>query len=249
MSRFVFGTASLHHMRPAEQSNLLGSACDVGITHFDTAPYYGYGLAEVALGLFLTKRPQFTVTTKIGLYPPRLRTGTRTEMMGRKALGRVFGGLARPVSDFDVRRARASLEESLRRLKRDRVELLLIHEPEFADIDEQALTEWLHEERKRGRISAFGIAGEAAAIAPFATSESPLAEVIQTRDSLEKTEADIVLNAGRPLQLTYGYLASSDRQHPEGILRSALKRNVTGAVIISTRQRERIESLAQLGEA
>lgn len=47
VSRFIFGTASLFRAgRRSERLRLLDAAYDHGLTHFDTAPYYGFGSAE-----------------------------------------------------------------------------------------------------------------------------------------------------------------------------------------------------------
>ena len=55
-SRIGFGTASLHHLyRSRARSALLTAALDSGISHFDTAPMYGEGMAERELGRFLGK--------------------------------------------------------------------------------------------------------------------------------------------------------------------------------------------------
>src|SRR6266513_547691 len=72
VSRLSFGTASLHHLRTSRRrQDLLAAAFDHGFTHFDTAPYYGFGIAEEELGRFLIgRRTEVTITTKVGLYPP-----------------------------------------------------------------------------------------------------------------------------------------------------------------------------------
>src|SRR5207248_223210 len=54
---------------------LLETAFDVGIRHFDTAPSYGLGEGESALGsAFRSRRDQITITTKFGIRPPRKRS-------------------------------------------------------------------------------------------------------------------------------------------------------------------------------
>ena len=71
-TRFGFGTTSLLGL-DSEQDRLalLERAFDLGIRHFDTAPYYGYGEAEKVLGRFLkSRREAVTVTTKFGIQPP-----------------------------------------------------------------------------------------------------------------------------------------------------------------------------------
>ena len=72
VSRLSFGTASLHHLPTSRRrQDLLAAAFDHGFTHFDAAPYYGFGIAERELGQFLkARRGRVTITTKVGLYPP-----------------------------------------------------------------------------------------------------------------------------------------------------------------------------------
>jgi D-threo-aldose 1-dehydrogenase len=100
---------------------LLNAAFDGGITHFDTAPMYGLGLAERIVGRFLTgRRDAVTVATKIGLTaPPRL---------SRILPGRLIRGPLASQRAFDVRSAHESLERSLRALGTDYVDVILVHE-------------------------------------------------------------------------------------------------------------------------
>jgi aryl-alcohol dehydrogenase-like predicted oxidoreductase len=54
----------------AGRLRLLEVAFEEGITHFDTAPLYGQGLAESLLGRFASSRREaLTITTKFGLVP------------------------------------------------------------------------------------------------------------------------------------------------------------------------------------
>ncbi len=54
----------------AGRLRLLDVAFEEGITHFDTAPLYGQGLAESLLGRFArSRREALTITTKFGLVP------------------------------------------------------------------------------------------------------------------------------------------------------------------------------------
>jgi exodeoxyribonuclease-3 len=47
VSRLSFGTASLHHLITSRaRQQLLYSVLNSGISHFDTSPYYGFGLAD-----------------------------------------------------------------------------------------------------------------------------------------------------------------------------------------------------------
>jgi len=110
-------------------------ALDLGITFFDTSSVYGYGHSEELLGQALESlRSQVVLATKAGL----IRYGD-------------------PV-DLAPAAIRKSLEQSLRRLRTDRVDLLQLHNPSpermrNAD-DLLRLRDALIDE---GKIRAFGI--------------------------------------------------------------------------------------------
>jgi aryl-alcohol dehydrogenase-like predicted oxidoreductase len=241
VSRFIFGTGSLHHLgRDTNAERLLDAAADHGFSHFDTAPYYGLGLGETLLGRLLRRRPHCTATTKVGLYP-RLDGGTRLAMLAGKSAGRLIPPLSRPHADWSVRRAKVSLERSLRRLGRERIELLLLHEPDAALLDSDEWRRWLEEE---SRVLQFGLAGETEQLLPFARRRDPLARLLQTRDSLARREADAF--GDRFPQITYGYVSSGNGGEARTTLEGAFKRQREGAVIVSTRRAERLALYAEL---
>lgn len=244
VSRFVFGTASLHHLGPLQaQVAHLEAAAAVGFTHFDTAPLYGYGGAERALGSVFGSDPRVTFTTKVGLYPPGGSDQGRAAMMVRKAGGKLWPRLSRAIADLSVERARRSLHDSLRRLRRDRIELLLMHEPAAGFLRTDEWQRW--RESEGDRIGHIGVAGPARTIAPFMETNAALAEVIQINDGLDTRDADVVIRTGRPLQLTYGYY-SSDRSGRSGtdITSGALGRNRTGAIVVYSRSQARLAAFS-----
>lgn len=244
VSRFVFGTASLHHLgRLPQQTAHLESAAAVGFTHFDTAPLYGFGGAERALGSSFGDEPTITFTTKVGLYSPGGSDQAHLAMLARKVGGKLWPRLSRAVADLSVDRARRSLEDSLRRLRRDSVEILLLHEPVAGLLRTDEWQRW--RESEGDRIGHVGIAGQSRIVEPFLKSGGPLAQVIQVCDGLDTRDADVVTGVGRPLQLTYGYF-SSDRSGRSGadILSGALERNRTGAIVVYSRSPSRLTSFA-----
>jgi aryl-alcohol dehydrogenase-like predicted oxidoreductase len=252
VSRFALGTASLHHLfSSALRKNILIAAASVGFTHFDTSPYYGLGLAECDLGTFLMgQRSHFTVATKVGLYPWGTAASHAAGVWARKALGRVAPAVSLPVVNWQVDRARASLQQSLKRLKTDYVDFLFLHEPDENLIIAEEFMRWIESEVTQGTVRSWGLAGEVGRVAPWVWAAHPLAKVIQTQDELVKRQADFMLASGRCLQFTYGYLSSQPQSEltvaPETILRTALVRNSTGAIIVSTRRAERLQELARL---
>ena len=245
LSRIAFGTASLHRLRHArDRRAVLEAAAENGLTHFDTAPVYGFGLAERELAPLLASEPGLTVATKVGLYAPGGSDQSRHAMLCRKALGKIFPSLSRARADLSVRSAEASFDRSLTRLQRDHVDILFVHEPDHRLLTTDEWLAWLEKEKRRGRLKSAGLAGAASRMEPFVLEASPLAEIVQSSDSLEGREADFMLRAGRPLQITFGYMSAAIRTgrpyDPEQIILNALDRNPTGSILVSTRHVDRI---------
>src|SRR5262245_3058402 len=92
VSRLAFGTASLHHVGARERARLIGIAVDLGISHFDTSPYYGNGIGESALAAL---DRHISVATKVGLYPPGGAHGSRLRLYANRALGRILPEVTR----------------------------------------------------------------------------------------------------------------------------------------------------------
>ena len=251
VSRFIFGLASLFNVGPrAQRLHLLDAAYDHGFTHFDTAPYYGFGMADRDLAPLLARRRDVTMTTKVGLYSPGGEAQSALSIFVRKAAGRALPALSRPERDWRLARARGALEGSLRRLGRDHIDLYMLHEPDFAAVDSDDWLRWLEAEAKAGRVLRFGLALEAQSLTPFLAANSPLAKIVQTTDSLDQREADLLRAYNRPLQITYGYISAARTRQPEAapaqVLAQALQRNAEGAIIVSTRKVSRLAELARL---
>jgi L-galactose dehydrogenase len=113
------------------------AAIDAGINYFDVAPLYGFGLAETRLGKALAGRRQQVV-------------------LATKCCRDTFDDF-----DFSARRVTASLEESLRRLQTDHVDVYQIHDVEFGD-REQVLHEAIPAAlalKQAGKVGFVGITG------------------------------------------------------------------------------------------
>jgi D-threo-aldose 1-dehydrogenase len=116
-----------------EARRVVSAAWDAGIRYFDTAPLYGFGLSEQRLGGVLRTKPrdEFVISTKVGRL---LRADAPPEP------GQAWKGTPplNPVFDFSYDATMRSVDESLNRLGLDRVDVLLIHDPD--QHFEQALT-------------------------------------------------------------------------------------------------------------
>ncbi len=109
----------------AESRATLQSAWDLGVRFFDTAPWYGRGLAEHRLGGFLRTMPrdEFQITTKVG------RTLKRPKDPSNFDRSPWTGGLNFEVKfDYTHDGIMRSYEEALQRLALPTVDGLLIHD-------------------------------------------------------------------------------------------------------------------------
>lgn len=143
----------------AEGARSVNAAIDAGITFFDTAPYYGRTLSEERLGRALEgRRDEVFLATKCCRYDYR--------------------GF-----DFSAERVRASIDESLGRLRTDRVDLYQVHDIEFEErgkIIGETLPA-LREVQAAGKARFVGITGlpvrmlrEVAELAPAGTVDTIL---------------------------------------------------------------------------
>jgi hypothetical protein len=128
----------------ANALRLVHAALDLGIRHFDTAPPYGLGMSEAVLGEALQSRQEaITVFTKAGLARPASPGLMQTARAIVKPLTRHIPGLRNAVLKGMAQRAAhanfnpdfiaRSLETSLRLLRRERVDGLLLHEAQAHD--------------------------------------------------------------------------------------------------------------------
>ncbi|MER7013918.1 aldo/keto reductase [Saccharopolyspora sp. NPDC000359] len=198
VSPLGFGGAVIGNLyRAVDEDTALGAvdaAWEAGIRYFDTAPHYGLGLAERRLGTGLAGRPrsELVVSTKVGrlLEPRPAGAGTRD------AAGFDVPADHERVWDFSADGVRRSLEASLRRLGMDRVDLVLIHDPD--DHWRQAVDEAypaLHELRSQGVVGAIGAGmNQWRMLERFATETDVDAVMLAGRYTLlEQSAADTML--------------------------------------------------------
>ena len=247
--RLAFGTASIHHLRwRSDRINALSVAIDHGFTHIDTSPYYGFGLAEDTIGrLPVGVRNSITVASKVGLYPKFL-TRSWYFMAVSKFLGKIFHEASSPEMDWSIQRAEASLEGTLRRLRREYVDILYLHEPCHTSLDGEVWLNWLNLKKSEGKLLTWGLAGEPELIMPFCIAKSPLTKILQVRDSIERNEAGILRNIGYVPQFVYGYIRASVERNIKCIVEAAILRNPSGSIIVGTTRLERILELACIAE-
>jgi len=121
---------------------LLQQAFDLGITFFDTADTYGNGLGETIVAKALGgHRDQITIGTKFGYDFYR-----NTSRRGHEELPQ----------DWRPEYVRFALEESLKRLQTDRVDIYQLHNPRLEAMQRDDLFAALEALKQEGKIRAYG---------------------------------------------------------------------------------------------
>jgi aryl-alcohol dehydrogenase-like predicted oxidoreductase len=115
------------------------SALDSGISFFDSSDFYGRGRGEERLGRSLQGVQDVTVATKVGIVP-RLCEGT--------------DDLER---DFSPKHIRRSAEESLRRLRRETIDLYQLHGPGLDALERDDVWRALEDLKQSGKIRYLGV--------------------------------------------------------------------------------------------
>lgn len=110
-------------------------AVELGCNFFDTADVYGHGHSESLLGQALADHPDAMVATKVG--------------------GDFYHGP--PHLDFTHDYVRFAVRESLKRLRRDAIDLYQLHNPDEALLGAEPLYEVLDELREQGVVRHYGV--------------------------------------------------------------------------------------------
>ncbi len=170
-----FGTASLHSAVSTQEAvALLETALDHGVTHFDTARAYGWGKTEALLGVVAARRrDEMFIVSKAGIAPPSL--------LGRamRKLGLRLPGAREPqFGQFAPAQVQRSVEQSLRALKTDRLDAMLLHEIEAASVTDE-LKRAVEDLKTSGKALRIGIATDNAASAAIAAEHPELCDIVQ----------------------------------------------------------------------
>lgn len=143
LSALGFGASSLggvfHDLKEADGIRAVHAAIDNGINFIDVSPYYGHLKAEMVLGKALREIPRekYILSTKVGRYG---KDGINTW-------------------DYSGKRAHDSVFESMERLGVDYIDIINVHDIEFADLHQvaQETLPALVELRGKGVVGHVGI--------------------------------------------------------------------------------------------
>lgn len=120
VSNISFGASSLggvfHSLKEETGIEAVHTAVDNGINFIDVSPYYGHLKAETVLGKALKNidRNRYYLSTKVGRY-------------GKDGVN---------YWDYSAKRTKESVYESMERLNVDYIDLINIHDIEFADLEQ-----------------------------------------------------------------------------------------------------------------
>lgn len=143
VSALSFGASSLggvfHSVKEKDGIAAVHVAVENGVNFIDVSPYYGHLKAEITLGKALKNidRAAYYLSTKVGRY----------------------GIAGRNHWDYSARKAKESIYKSMERLNVDFVDLINVHDIEFADLEQvcKETVPALVELRNQGIVGHVGI--------------------------------------------------------------------------------------------
>ncbi|GAB5458912.1 MAG: hypothetical protein Hens3KO_19420 [Henriciella sp.] len=286
MDRLGFGCAHLYGGRKSADSlAIVAAAIDSGLTYFDTARLYGHGQSERILGQVLAgRRDKVIIASKVGILPAAPSLAHRGAAKSLNVARKVLPGLARhipkpkPVQPrfgaFSPTDIRASVETSLRELRTDYLDILLLHECSFEQARRQDVSELLEQFVGEGKIRAYGIATQPDVTLKIAAERSTGFRVLQFKNDLaDETLAQLPVSPDRAV-ITHSHLGSvfqdflgflsnradaadvakagldiSDPRHiGRQVMSYALAVNKGGGVLFSSTRSRMIEQMAAISE-
>jgi aryl-alcohol dehydrogenase-like predicted oxidoreductase len=210
VSEFGFGCArvgGIFQQGGGSFVDLLCAARDAGINFFDTANIYSQGESESLIGrAFRGRRHELVITSKAGFaLPGRRKLAAKLKPLLRPIIRRlglrrdklsaaVRGSLSQDFSPAHLERA---LEDSLKRLRTDYLDLFQLHSPPAEIV---ARGEWegaLERMQRAGKIRHYGISVDSVE-AGLAALEYPRVASLQfTVSLLERAKAEALLPPAR----------------------------------------------------
>ncbi|TNM65665.1 aldo/keto reductase [Aliirhizobium smilacinae] len=199
-SRLGFGSAPLGNMFrdiPEDEARAtVEAAWTDGIRYYDNAPFYGAGLAEIRMGDALKDKPrdQYVISTKVGRYILDEVEDVSAREQGEKAGVFSHGLPNKVVNDYSHDGTLRSIEDSLKRLKTDHIEIAFVHDLAqdfWGDI-------WLEkfEEARKGAFKALDRLRDEGVIKAWGLGVNKV-EPIELVLELDEPKPDAFLLAGR----------------------------------------------------
>lgn len=268
-----FGTAWLPEgARAAEAEQLIRLALEQGVSYFDSARMYGSGEAEYRLGAVLgsltaAQRDGLVVASKVGILPHSRSLPARLARKLSAKLKLSPPAFARHrTGAFSPQEMHESLNTSLRALRTDRLDILLLHELQPEHVTDELMV-FLERARSLGKFRELGIATGVGETVTLLTSDAAVGRVVQIpesvwddnlprlppHDRLLVTHSLLIgrfaglrarLQADHQLTRRWSAALDADVSAPGALagllLRQALAVNNHGVVLFSTNRRENL---------
>ena len=180
----------------------MGAAWDAGINLFDVARSYGYGEAEGLVGEFLQgRRAEAVIVTKFGIVPtssrttalkarlkPLVRSGLHVVPQARRLVQRATAGDSTS-GQFSAAVLRSSLEQSLRQLRTDYVDVLLMHGPPTTVTRQEDVLAELDKVVEEGKVRLAGVSGGAESVGEVLGTNGHRVRVAQMAANIDDLSA------------------------------------------------------------
>ncbi|ABS66310.1 Pyridoxal 4-dehydrogenase [Xanthobacter versatilis] len=195
-----FGAAPLGNMfrdiPEAEARATVEAAWNDGIRYYDNAPFYGAGLAEIRMGEMLAGKPRdaFVISTKVGRIILDEIEDISARDLGEKGEVFKYGRPNKIVNDYSEDATYRSIEDSLKRLKVDHIDIAFVH-----DVAQDFYgDEWLgrFEEARKGAFRALDRMRDEGVIKAWGLGVNRV-EPIELLLALDEPRPDGFLLAGR----------------------------------------------------
>lgn len=243
----------------------LEASVDAGINLFDTADVYGQGDSERILGrLRIRHKNRLFVITKVGLVhgrfasairlaKPLLRALVRARPQPRNVALQARGQLVR--SDFTVSYLRRAIEGSLRRLRADVLDGLLLHNPTPEVLANLEIHEFLDSLIREGKAAHVGISANSMQDVE-AAMKIPSVKMLEVPASVAVSLADSVL-AEQLQRRNIGVFVRSVLRPPDSSpehpfspresLAAVLRQKFVTAAIVGVSTRRHLDELLSVG--
>ncbi|MGW2800328.1 aldo/keto reductase [Streptomyces sp. NPDC001269] len=205
--RLGFGTAPLGNMFRAipddEAAATVEAAWQHGIRYFDTAPFYGAGLSEIRLGEALSGHPRdaYVLSTKVGRIILDEVEDPAARDLGEKGGLFEHGRPNKIVNDYSADATLRSVEDSLKRLRTDRLDIVWVHDVAQDFHGDQWLAEY--ESARTGAFRVLDRLRDEGVIKAWGLGVNRVEPLELTLD-LEEPRPDAFLLAGRYTLLDHG---------------------------------------------
>jgi len=167
------GAAPIGSRTSRDESTItLNKAFESGITFYDTAPSYGQGASEAIIGeVFRKQRDKVIITTKVGSsITPTLQLAAKFKPIVRSILQSIpalrstaqkniqsFVQSQTKTNNYEPDYIVQSVEQSLKRLHSDYIDLLLLHSPSNEVLDRNEVFDVLQSLKCQGKIRYYGV--------------------------------------------------------------------------------------------